>query len=72
VAQVGTELGIASANQQYGSAILGAQQAVGAVQQGQAMNVTIQATSADPDKVVEALVTWAKRNGKLPKVIKVS
>jgi hypothetical protein len=72
VAQVGTELGTASANQQYGGAILGAQQAVNAVQLGQSMNVTIQATSADPDKVVDALVTWAKRNGKLPKVIKVS
>ena len=72
VASYGNLLGGASAGQQYGAAILGAQQAVGAVQQGQAMNVTIQATSADPDKVVEALVTWAKRNGTLPKVIKVS
>jgi len=72
VSDVGAQLGTASAGQQFGSAILGAQGAVSAVQQAQTMNVTIQATSADPDKIVAAIVAWAKKNGKLPSVIKVS
>ena len=72
LATVGTDLGALSAGQQYGTAILGAQGVVGAVQQAQSMQVTIQATTADPDKIVAAIVAWSKKNGKLPSTIKVS
>lgn len=72
VADAGLALGGASAAQQYGAAIAGAQGAVAATTTAQTMNVTINATSADPDKVVAAIVEWSKRNGKLPQVIKVS
>ena len=69
---MGYQVGNTAGLQMYGSDLTAAAGAVSAVQQGQQMNVTIQATSADPDKIVAALVTWAKRNGKLPSVIKVS
>lgn len=72
VAGAGLALGGASAGQQYGAAILGAQGAVGAATMAQIMNVTINAPSADPDKVVQAIVEWSKRNGKLPQVVKTS
>lgn len=72
VATAGETLGVATAGQVYGAQILGAQSAVNATTMAATNNITIQATSADPDKIVEALVTWSKRNGKLPAVVKVS
>lgn len=61
-------LGGTAANAMYGSQIAAAQGAVSTIQQGQQINITV--TSADPDKVVEAIVKWSKKNGKLPAAIK--
>lgn len=72
IAGLGIAAGNASAGQVYGADLLSAQQGVSAVGQAQQMNITIQATSADPDKIVAALVAWSKKNGKLPSVVKVS
>lgn len=56
----------------YGADLLSAQAGVNAVTQAQSMNITIQATSADPDKIVAAIVEWSKKNGKLPNTVKVA
>lgn len=72
VATAGETLGVATAGQVYGAQILGAQSAVNATTMAATNNITIQATSADPDKIVQAIVEWSKRNGKLPSVIKVA
>lgn len=63
-------LGTAASDLEFGSQISAAQQTLGQVKQAQTFNITV--TSADPDKVVAALVAWAKRNGKLPSIIKTS
>ena len=65
-----TGLGGAAAGSMYGAQIAAAQTTVGQVQQAQTFNITV--TSADPDKVVAALVAWSKKNGKLPSTVKVS
>lgn len=72
VASYGDMLGGASAGQVYGGALLAAQAGVTATTMAATNNITIQATSADPDKIVQAIVEWSKRNGKLPSVIKVA
>jgi len=72
IAALGMAAGTASGMGIYGADLLSAQNAVSAVGQAQNMNVTINATSADPDKIVAAIVAWSKKNGKLPSVIKVS
>lgn len=63
-------VGGSAANAMYGGQIAAAQGLVSGVQQAAQINITV--TSADPDKVVEALVRWSKKNGKLPSAVKVS
>jgi len=65
-----TGVGAAAANQQFGADITAAQNTVGAVTYANDIKITV--TSADPDKVVEALLKWSKKNGKLPAGIRVS
>lgn len=64
-----TGVGTAAASQMFGADITAAQNTVGAVTYANDIKITV--TSADPDKVVEALVKWSKKNGKLPASIKV-
>ena len=62
-------VGTAAASQMFGTDITAAQNTLGAVTYANDIKITV--TSADPDKVVEALVKWSKKNGKLPASIKV-
>jgi len=62
-------VGTAAASQMFGADITAAQNTLGAVTYANDIKITV--TSADPDKVVEALVKWSKKNGKLPASIKV-
>lgn len=63
-------LGAAGAGQMFGTDIARAEAQVANVTYANDIKITV--TSADPDKVVEALVRWAKKNGSLPKVVQVS
>jgi hypothetical protein len=65
-----TGVGAAAASQQFGADITAAQNTLGAVTYANDIKITV--TSADPDKVVEALLKWSKKNGKLPAGIRVS
>ena len=62
-------VGGAAAGQIFGADIAAAQNTVGAVTYANDIKITV--TSADPDAVVQALVKWSKKNGKLPASIKV-
>lgn len=63
-------VGTAAAGQMFGADITAAQNTLGAVTYANDIKITV--TSADPDKVVEALLKWSKKNGKLPAGIRVS
>ncbi len=62
-------VGGAAAGQVFGADIAAAQNTLGAVTYANDIKITV--TSADPDAVVQALVKWSKKNGKLPASIKV-
>lgn len=70
LAATGAALGQASGMQIYGGELLSAQQGVAAVRQGISANIYV--TSADPQKVVDALVAWSRKHGALPPTVKVS
>jgi len=63
-------VGGAAAGQIFGADIAAAQNTLGAVTYANDIKITV--TSADPDAVVQALVKWSKKNGKLPASVKVN
>jgi len=63
-------VGGAAAGQMFGADIAAAQNTLGAVTYANDIKITV--TSADPDAVVQALVKWSKKNGKLPASVKVN